>query len=80
MPLDHLRDYCLERAKVKLTKEYRDLFEIAVSQGWSLERRTNNHLSWISPNGAKVFSSATPSDKRAVQNLKKDLRKYGLKV
>ena len=65
---------------MRLSKEYRELFEIAASQGWRVEQRKNTHLSWISPTGTKVFSSFTPSDWRAIQNLKKDLKRYGLKV
>lgn len=65
---------------MRVPKVYQDLFDIAVSQGWRVEQRRNTHLSWISPTGAKVFSSFTPSDNRAVQNLKRDLRRYGLKV
>ena len=65
---------------MKIPKAYQDLLEIAASQGWTLERRTNNHLRWISPTGTKVFSSGTPSDHRAVQNLKKDLKKNGLNI
>lgn len=65
---------------MRVPKVYQDLFEIASSQGWRVEQRKNTHLSWISPNGAKVFSSFTPSDGRAVQNLKRDLRRYGLKI
>lgn len=65
---------------MRLTKDFQELAEIAASQGWRIEQRRNAHLSWIAPTGAKVFSSLTPSDKRAVQNLKRDLRRYGLKV
>jgi hypothetical protein len=65
---------------MRIPKVYQDLFDIAVSQGWRVEQRKNTHLSWVSPTGTKVFSSFTPSDIRAVQNLKRDLRRYGLKV
>jgi N-acetyl-anhydromuramyl-L-alanine amidase AmpD len=65
---------------MKVPKVYRDLFEIAVAQGWRVEQRKNTHLSWVSPTGVKVFSSFTPSDGRAVQNLKRDLRRYGLNI
>jgi hypothetical protein len=65
---------------VRLAKDFQELAEIAASQGWRIEQRKNAHLSWISPQGLKVFSSFTPSDKRAVKNLRRDLKRYGLKV
>jgi hypothetical protein len=65
---------------MKLPKEYQELLKLAEQQGWTVVRRNNTHLAWVSPTGAKVYSSATPSDWRAVLNLKRDLRRYGLKV
>lgn len=65
---------------MKINREFRELREIAEGQGWVVTIRNNGHLAWTSPSGAKVYTSATPSDHRAVQNIKRDLRKYGLKV
>lgn len=64
---------------MKLKPEFKELLDTAKSQGWQVLARTNNHLAWVSPSGAKVFSSRTPSDHRAIKNLKKDLKHNGMK-
>lgn len=65
---------------MKIHPDFRKLKEIAEEQGWVISIRTNNHLVWTSPTGAKVYTAATPSDYRAVRNIRRDLRKYGLRV
>ena len=65
---------------MKIHPDFKKLQEVAKEQGWTILRRTNTHLAWVSPTGEKVYSSATPSDWRAVLNLKRDLKRYGLKV
>jgi len=64
---------------MKLTnKELGELIADAEEQGWVVSRRANSHLKWVSPGGEVVFSSASPSDPRAVSNIKRDLFRYGL--
>lgn len=46
--------------------------------GWRLIVTNGGHLKWAAPNGEVVFSSRTPSDRRAVMNLRADLRRRGL--
>lgn len=65
---------------MKTPRDFRELREIAEQQGWTVAVRNNGHLVWTSPTGGKVYTSATPSDHRAVKNIKRDLRKYGLRV
>jgi hypothetical protein len=58
-------------------KELGELVAEAEGQGWVVIRRVNNHLKWISPVGQTVFTSGTPSDVRAVKNIKRDLARFG---
>lgn len=64
---------------MRVPREYRDLMEKAKSQGWTLSLSGGMHLIWRSPTGVKVFSSSSPSDHRAVKNVKRDLKRYGMK-
>jgi len=56
------------------------LLELATQQGWKVEQRSNNHYKLVAPNGKVVFTSSTPSDKRAIENIKRDLRSGGLVI
>lgn len=59
-------------------KELNTLLQLAVDQGWRVERARNNHYKFYAPNGNIVFVSSTPSDHRALNNIKRDLRINGL--
>lgn len=59
-------------------KEMRALAQMAVDAGWVILQRRNGHLAWRSPEGATVFTSYTPSDRRAVGKIRTDLRRNGL--
>jgi hypothetical protein len=48
--------------------------------GWTIERRANNHIKVIAPDGGFTFISATPSDIRAIPRIVRDLRKMGLNI
>lgn len=59
-------------------KELRELMIAAKKQGWGIV--VNKHIKWIPPAGGPYFSSTSPSDWRALRNLKRDLSKRGLKI
>lgn len=59
-------------------RDVQQLVREAEQQGWVILRTKNNHLKWLSPLGGIVYSSSTPSDHRALENLRRDLRVYGL--
>jgi predicted RNA binding protein YcfA (HicA-like mRNA interferase family) len=59
---------------------YRDLARQAAAQGWTIRRTKSSHLIWISPTGARVVTSSTPSDTRAVRNHRARLKRAGLVV
>ena len=60
------------------SKDLKTLQKEAVSQGWVVNLSNGNHIKWIAPNGKVVFTSNTPSDKRALENMKRDLKSAGL--
>ena len=49
----------------------------AEAHGWRVEVG-GRHLKWRGPKGQLVVSAITPSDHRALMNIKSDLRKRGL--
>lgn len=60
-------------------KEIKPLIKRAEAQGWTITRTRGDHLKWTSPTGGGVyFSSSTPSDRRAIHNIEKDLIRRGL--
>lgn len=58
-------------------KEMRKIQKLAEAQGWVVTRTNKNHTKWLSPLGGMVISSSTPSDRRTLTHLKRDLRFYG---
>ena len=69
-----------KEVKMSTMKELRSLLNIATDQGWKIERAKNNHIKLLAPNGKIVFVSSTPSDHRALENIKRDLRVNGLVI
>ena len=68
----------MKRISITSNRELGELILLAQSQGWVITKRTNNHLKWVAPSGFVYFSSVTPSDGRAIKNIKSDLRRAGL--
>lgn len=58
-------------------KDVNELIKEAESQGWEVIPTKNCHLKWSGPDGQLFFSSSTPSDRRVVMNIKRDLRMNG---
>lgn len=61
----------------------RDLRKIAAqarAQGWQVELTRKSHVKFVPPKGELVFSSGTPSDRRAQLNLVSRLRRQGLEL
>lgn len=59
-------------------KEIQELVKEAKHQGWTVELTKSVHYKWISPLGAFVFTASTPSDNRAIKNIKRELRAKGM--
>jgi len=58
-------------------KEIIVLIKQAEQQGWRVSMAPGGHYKWMAPNGKLFFTSQTPSDHRALQNIKRDLRVNG---
>jgi hypothetical protein len=58
-------------------KEMATIMKLATKHGWAIALNKNNHYKWTSPSGAFFYSSSTPSDRRALERLKSDLRRLG---
>ncbi len=59
---------------------WRDLARHAQTAGWTIRRTRNSHLVWTSPAGARLVTSCSPSDRRAVRNHRAALRRAGLAI
>ena len=58
-------------------KELQQVIKVATKHGWIITLNKNNHYKWVAPSGAFFYSSSTPSDARALERLKRDLRRLG---
>ena len=61
-----------------MKKELKELRRAAEEQGWVVAPTRKSHLAWRSPSGYLVISSSTPSDRRAIKNLRAFLTRQGL--
>ena len=68
------------RASLNLPREWHVLVDAAQAAGWSVAKTRGNHVKWASPTGAVVFSASTPSDRRAIHNIRAMLRRKGLQI
>lgn len=59
------------------SKELSVLIKQAREQGWKVASTNGGHYKWLSPLGGFFFTAATPSDHRALKNIKRDLRING---
>lgn len=63
-----------------MRKDLRALFRDLEQRGWSVEVTGGNHYKLKGPRGQIVFCPGTPSDHRALKNLKAMLRRQGAEV
>lgn len=54
-------------------KEINKLMRQARKQGWDITQINNGHLKWVSPIGAVLYTSFSPSDVNAVKRINRDL-------
>jgi predicted RNA binding protein YcfA (HicA-like mRNA interferase family) len=47
----------------------------ARAMGFAIERTRGSHFKLTAPSGALVFAASTPSDRRAIHNIRADLRR-----
>jgi len=65
-------------SRVSTNKEIAELEDLARDQKWEPFRLKNGHYEWVSPSGARVTIASSPSDWRAIENIKADLKAEGL--
>lgn len=70
----------MKRSLLTPNRDLAALIEIAEAQGWVVTKRNNNHLKWLAPSGFVYWSASTPSDGRALLNIKSTLRRAGLEL
>ena len=58
-------------------KDLAVLMEQAEQQGWQVTLTNGGHWKWVSPKGNVFFSSSTPSDRNAVNQVRRDLKRRG---
>ena len=63
-----------------MTKELRELARVAEAQGWEVTPTNSGHVRWRPKTGGLYFSGGTPSDKRALRNLRAALVRRGLQL
>lgn|GEM_PF-3582694 len=59
-----------------------ELRAVARSQGWSVRLTKNSHWCFVPPDPShpKAYTGSTPSDRRALINFRRDLRRMGLRI
>jgi predicted RNA binding protein YcfA (HicA-like mRNA interferase family) len=57
--------------------DLKKILKALADQGWKITQRRSSHYRLQSPNGDVYFAGSTPSDRRAVLNLRADLRRMG---
>jgi len=57
------------------TKEMRKLISLAIKRGYNVELRNGGHYKFTAPTGRFFFTSATPSDRRALDNILADMKR-----
>jgi hypothetical protein len=57
------------------TKEMRSLIRLAIKRGYNVEMRHNGHYKFTAPTGKFFFTSSTPSDRRALDNILSDMKR-----
>jgi hypothetical protein len=65
---------------MSMTKELKSLLKTAEDQGCRVVITPNNHYKVYVPGGKLVVISSTPSDNRAIENIKRDLRSAGIVI
>jgi hypothetical protein len=61
--------------------QLRRLYDLAIEQGWTVERnRKGNHWRWTPPGGRPVWTQSTPCRGRGDWNAIAKLRRAGLVI
>jgi predicted RNA binding protein YcfA (HicA-like mRNA interferase family) len=61
-----------------MKKIERDRLMIMVREGWAERRRTGGHIVWWHPVYGMMTTSSTPSDRNALRQIERQLRRIRL--
>lgn len=66
----------------RVPRHLRDIVKVALAAGWTYDVTRGGHPRLTPPDKSlsPVISGGTPSDHRALRNLKSDLRRRGLDI
>ena len=70
-----LRSATRKQGLMKGTKEMRSVIRLAIKRGYHVEMRNNGHYKFTAPTGRFFFTSSTPSDRRALDNILADMKR-----
>lgn len=58
-----------------MNKQVKQFLKDIERRGWTWEHRRGGHLRLRGPHGEIVFASNSPSDGRALENIRRDIRR-----
>lgn len=65
---------------MRIPRDLRDLYQLAVRRGWVITYAGSGHLKWRSPAGVLVVTGSTPGKGRSIDNCRAKLNRAGLKI
>lgn len=65
---------------MKVPRDMKPLVQAAREAGWEVTMSGGGHLRFEAPNGELVFTSSSPSCRRAAANTRAELRRKGLDI
>jgi hypothetical protein len=59
----------------RMKKDVKQLVQLYIQWGWKIDKTNGGHLRFRGPKGELVYSASTPSDWRALANLRAQLKR-----
>jgi hypothetical protein len=72
----HARPFELKQIR---NRDLRRLARDALAEGWSIEMIGGCHFKWTHPEGGFLFTGGSVSDRRAIRNIKSQMRAEGFR-
>lgn len=63
------------RMPKKIPRDFRPIAKRALAAGWTITPTNGGHYRWTAPDGAFFYTAASPSDRRAPKNVKRNFEK-----
>ena len=72
---------CATFDRVDMSRDITHLKRVASKAGWTVGMTNGGHVYFLPPTGGgKIYTSSTPSDVKAIRNVKARLRRLGLSI